>query len=123
MDLLLVESIILITLTLVFYTLGAWGARLNNNIYIRHIVFNCLAFLSYCVGCIIVMGYMQHPSLNLQAITAIISCLILLFHTIYCIICFLKDDNQLIQKYNSCSIRSWVVWLIPYTASLIFGLF
>ena len=110
----LIISMVLITLALVFYSIGVWSERLAGRLKGWHLIFFwCgLAFDSSGTGMMFEMA--GGIGTDIHSITGIIAILLMLIHAIWATIVIRRKDEKAIQNFHHFSVIVWAIWLIPY---------
>lgn len=107
-------SMILITLALVFYTIGVWSERLAGRLKGWHLVFfwGGLAFDTLGTGMMMEMAGQLNA--DLHGVTGLLAIILMLVHAVWATIVLLRKDEQAILKFHRFSLVVWIIWLVPY---------
>lgn len=116
---LLISSIIIITLALVFYTIGVMGEFRRKYLEVRDAVWFGAGLLADATGTFLMNrisesgeSYLSPLASILMSISGSMALLLMLIHLILAIV-FLKKDKYR-EKFHTVSITIWSFWLIAY---------
>lgn len=117
-------SAILITLALVFYSLGVWAERLTRYLKKWHIAAFWTGFIFDLSGTM-AMGQISDDPFNLldlHTLTGQIALWLMLFHAAWATIVVKKRQESLRRKFHHYSLLVWLVWLAPYIGGMLLGM-
>ncbi len=120
----LILSIILITLALVFYSIGVWSEFYTKYLKAWHLFFFWFGFI-FDVSGTIAMHKISDNGFNLldpHTLTGQIALWLMLAHSIWATIIVKKGSEQLRVKFHKYSIVVWIIWLIPYFGGMIISM-
>jgi uncharacterized repeat protein (TIGR03987 family) len=124
MNILLVLSTVLITLALVFYSIGVWSERFSGYLKGWHVV----AFwtgLIFDVSGTWAMGRLSEGPfsiLDLHTLTGQIALWLMLIHAIWATYVVRKGSENSRKQFHRYSLIVWLIWLIPYFGGMIMGM-
>jgi uncharacterized repeat protein (TIGR03987 family) len=119
----LLPAIILITLALVFYTIGVWSERVQKVLKPWHAVFFGLGLASDASGTLLMnmianenraAGFEQSALNQLMGVTGLIAIVLMSVHLAWAIVVLLRNRDTEKSSFHRFSIIVWVVWLVPY---------
>jgi uncharacterized repeat protein (TIGR03987 family) len=110
----LLSAVILITLALVFYTIGVWSERLAGRLKGWHLIFFWAGFICDTSGTGIMMEMSEANLLNIHGLTGLIAILLMLVHAVWASVVLARKDEKAIVNFHKFSVLVWVIWLIPY---------
>jgi uncharacterized repeat protein (TIGR03987 family) len=110
----LLSAVILITLALVFYTIGVWSERLAGRLKGWHLIFFWAGFICDTSGTGIMMEMSQANLLNIHGLTGLIAILLMFVHAVWASVVLARKDEKAIVNFHKFSVLVWVIWLIPY---------
>jgi uncharacterized repeat protein (TIGR03987 family) len=113
---------IIITLALVFYTIGVWSERLAGRLKPWHLAFFWLGFVCDTWGTGLMLDMAGGLTADLHGITGVIAILLMLVHAIWATVVLIRKDERWIVSFHKFSVVVWAIWLIPYFSPMIFGL-
>lgn len=118
----LVNAMVMITLALVFYTLGVWAEKIQGTLKGWHLIVFWLGLLCDSLGTKLMGDISGGFSLSFHAVTGFLAIVLMLFHAIWATK-VLKDKDQVkMEQFHKFSIFVWIVWLIPYLSGALFGM-
>ncbi|SFA89140.1 HsmA family protein [Clostridium frigidicarnis] len=125
----LIFAIIIITLALVFYTIGVWGERKSNTLKKSHVITFWLGLLCDTIGTL-TMGKIAREGINqisatsqmIHGVTGILAIALMIFHAIWATWVLYKNDTNKKQTFHKFSITVWGIWLVPYFIGMIIGM-
>ncbi|WP_222708639.1 HsmA family protein [Paenibacillus sp. N3.4] len=118
-------AVILITLALVFYTIGVWAENIQGVLKKWHLGMFCLGLVfdtsgTYVMGQLAKAGSNQNGSFHL--ITGALALILMLIHAIWAFIVLYKNAKQMLQKFHKLSVIVWIIWLIPFLSGMIYSM-
>jgi uncharacterized repeat protein (TIGR03987 family) len=121
---LVIISASLITLALIFYSLGVWSERLARYLKLRHVVAFWIGF-TFDISGTYAMHLLAKGPFDItkpHTLTGQIALWLMLFHAIWATIVVAKQNESLRNKFHKFSIVVWLIWLIPYFGGLYLGM-
>jgi len=121
---LVIISATLITLALIFYSLGVWSERLAKYLKLSHVVAFWIGF-TFDISGTYAMHLLAKGSFDItnpHTLTGQIALWLMLFHAIWATIVVVKQNESLRNKFHRFSIVVWLIWLIPYFGGLYLGM-
>lgn len=107
-------SLILITMALVFYTIGVWSERLAGRLKAWHLIFFWGGFVFDTIGTGVMMELAGGLTFDLHGVTGVIAILLMLVHAIWATVVLLRKDERAIVNFHKFSLVVWLIWLVPY---------
>ncbi len=115
-------STIIITLALVFYSIGVWGERISGSLKIWHLAFFWLGFICDTWGTGMMFEMAGGMTFDVHGLTGLLAIVLMLIHAIWATIVLVRKDEQWINKFHKFSVVVWLIWLVPYLSPMIIGL-
>ena len=115
---------ILITLALVFYSLGVWSERLARYLKPWHVAAFWTGFLFDVSGTWTMHQLAQGP-FDLTAphtLTGQIALLLMFAHALWATYVSLKGSENTRSGFHRFSMIVWLIWLIPYFGGMYMGM-
>ena len=105
---------ILISLALVFYSIGVWSERRTGRLKGWHLVFfwSGLAFDSTGTG--IMLHIAGRLGTDVHSVTGVLAILFMLLHAIWATVVLVRRNEYAIRNFHRFSVLVWAIWLIPY---------
>ncbi|MFC2069083.1 HsmA family protein [Chloroflexota bacterium] len=110
----LLISTALITLALVFYSIGVWSERLAGRLRGWHLIFFWGGLVFDTTGTGIMFEMAGGIGFDIHGMTGIIAILLMVIHAIWASIVLVHKDEKAITSFHRFSILVWAMWLIPY---------
>ena len=109
-------SSVLITLALVFYSLGIWAERLARRLKPWHVVTFWIGF-SFDVAGTLAMHKIAEGAFNFwdpHTLTGQIALWLMLGHAIWATVVIRNSLESMMNRFHKISIFVWLIWLIPF---------
>jgi uncharacterized repeat protein (TIGR03987 family) len=120
----IILSSILITLALVFYSIGIWAERLKKNLLKWHLVAFWFGFMFDLLG-----TYSMHIMANgkfnfwsLHTFTGQLAIWLMFIHAVWATIVIIRNNEIARKKFHKYSLIVWLIWLIPYLGGMYIGM-
>ena len=116
MSVLIIISAVLITLALIFYSVGVWAERLVRYLKPWHVAAFWTGFL-FDISGTWVMHLMSRGPFNffeIHTFTGQIALWLMLIHAVWATFVIRKGSEKIRTTFHRYSIFVWLVWLIPY---------
>ena len=107
-------SMILITLALIFYSIGVWAERIVGRLKGWHLVFFWLGLVCDTVGTGMMMEMAGGITFDIHGATGLIAIILMLVHAVWATLVLVRKDEKAIVNFHKFSVVVWVIWLIPY---------
>jgi uncharacterized repeat protein (TIGR03987 family) len=113
---------IIITLALVFYSIGVWSERIAGMLKPWHLAFfwSGLVFDTWGTG--LMMEMSGGLTFDIHSVTGAIAILLMLIHAVWATIVLIRKDEKMINNFHKFSVVVWFIWLIPYFSPMFFGM-
>ena len=107
-------STILISLALVFYSIGVWSERIAGRLKAWHLIFfwGGLIFDTTGTGLMLEMAGGIKP--DIHSLTGVLAILLMLIHAVWASAVLIRKNEKAIINFHNFSVFVWVIWLIPY---------
>ncbi len=115
-------SSIIITLALVFYSIGVWSERIAGRLKVWHLVFFWLGFIFDTWGTGLMFEMAGGMRFDLHGLTGLIAIILMFVHAVWATIVLLRKDERWINNFHKFSVVVWLIWLVPYLSPMIFGM-
>lgn len=123
MTLLNLVAAVLITLALVFYSVGVWAERLERYLRPWHVVMFWTGFFFDTTGTL-AMDLME-PGVDWTSshtITGQIALWLMLAHAIWATQSVRKGTREARARFHRFSLVVWMIWLVPYFGGMALGM-
>ncbi len=120
----IVISSSLITLALVFYSLGIWSERIARYLKPWHVVAFWTGFLFDVAGTWAMHQLATKPFnlLESHTLTGQIAIWLMLIHAVWATWVVKRGSEKAIKEFHRYSIIVWLIWLIPYFGGVYLGM-
>jgi uncharacterized repeat protein (TIGR03987 family) len=105
---------IIITLALVFYSIGVWSERIAGRLKPWHLAFFILGLICDTWGTTLMLEYAGGLTADVHGITGVIAILLMFFHALWAAVVLIRKDEHWIKNFHKFSVIVWLIWLIPY---------
>jgi uncharacterized repeat protein (TIGR03987 family) len=113
---------IVITLALVFYSIGVWSERIAGQLKPWHLAFFWLGLVFDTWGTGMMMDMAEGLTFDIHGVTGGIAILLMLIHAIWATVVLIRKDERMINNFHKFSVVVWFIWLIPYFSPMLFGM-
>jgi len=107
-------SVVLITLALVFYSIGVWSERLAGRLKSWHLAFFWLGLICDTTGTGIMFEMADAQPFSVHGLTGILAIVLMFIHAVWASVVLARKDERLIVNFHKFSVVVWLIWLIPY---------
>ena len=113
---------IIITLALIFYSIGVWGERITGRLKWWNLAFFIIGLICDSVGTGMMFDFVGGFAFDIHGITGMIAILLMFIHAGWALAVLLKKDENAIRNFHKFSVLVWVIWLIPYFSPMFFAI-
>lgn len=124
MSSLVILSTTLITLALIFYSLGVWSERISRYLKPWHVVAFWIGF-AFDVSGTYTMHLLSTGPFDItepHTLTGQIALWLMLIHAIWATRVVMKNNEKLRLSFHRFSIIVWLIWLVPYFGGMYLGM-
>ena len=107
-------SMILITLALVFYSIGVWSERIAGRLKGWHLIFFWGGLIFDTIGTGMMMEMAGGIGLDIHGVTGVLAILLMVVHAVWATVVLVRKDERDIVSFHKFSVLVWAIWLIPY---------
>jgi uncharacterized repeat protein (TIGR03987 family) len=124
MSSLMIASFTLITLALLFYSLGVWSERITRYLRAWHVVSFWTGFFFDVSGTIAMhrLAEGKFDILEPHTLTGQLALWLMLIHAIWATIAIRSGTEQTRRDFHRYSLLVWALWLIPYFGGMYLGM-
>jgi len=118
-----VAAIVLITLALVFYSVGVWAEHLRRDLLSWHVAAFWAGFFFDISGTTAME--MMVPGFNwasLHTITGQIAIWLMLGHAVWATWVVRRGEEGIRHRFHRYSLVVWTIWLVPYIGGMVLGM-
>jgi uncharacterized repeat protein (TIGR03987 family) len=119
----LLPAIILITLALIFYSIGVWSERAQKVLKPWHAAFFGLGLAADASGTYLMsliadqnQAAGAEPSIlnQIMAVTGVIALVLMAVHLLWAVIVLWRNRDAEKNSFHRFSVLVWAIWLVPY---------
>jgi len=114
--------LIIISLALVFYSIGVWSERIQGKLKPWHLVFFYLGLVCDTWGTGLMMKAAGGLTTDIHGVTGVVAILLMMIHAVWATIVLIKKDEHAINNFHKFSLVVWFIWLIPYLSPMIINM-
>ena len=124
MPLIVVISASLISLALIFYSLGVWSERISKYLKPWHVVSFWIGFAFDVSGTLAMHKIAEGPFniFDTHTLTGQIALWLMFAHAIWATWVIKKGSEDLRIGFHKFSLFVWLIWLIPYIGGMYIGM-
>ena len=105
---------IVITLALVFYSIGVWSERIAGQLKPWHLAFFWLGLVFDTWGTGMMLDLAGGLIFDIHGVTGVIAIVLMLVHAVWATVVLIRKDEKMINNFHKFSVAVWLIWLIPY---------
>ena len=119
-----IPSIVLITLALVFYTIGVWSERIQGELKWWQVGAFALGFAADTSGTMLMSaiaksdgpsGLEGSPILaQLMAVSGVVALVLMGLHLAWAVVVMIRNKPAERKSFHKFSLVVWTIWLVPY---------
>jgi len=109
---------IIITLALVFYSIGVWSERIQGRLKPWHLAFFWLGLVCDTWGTSLMIDMAGGLTFDIHGVTGVIAILLMMVHAVWATIVLIRKDEKAIRSFHKFSLLVWFIWLIPYLSPM-----
>ena len=113
---------IIITLALIFYSIGVWSERLAGQLKPWHLVFFWLGLVCDTWGTGLMLDMAGGLSFDLHAVTGVLAIGLMAIHAAWASLVLIRKDERWIFRFHRFSVVVWAIWLVPYLSPMVFAI-
>lgn len=113
---------IIITLALVFYSIGVWSERFARRLKPWHLGFFWLGLLFDTWGTGLMFEMAGEMKFHLHGVTGLLAIVLMLVHAVWATAVVARRDERWLVDFHRFSVVVWAIWLVPYLSPIFFGM-
>lgn len=113
---------IVITLALIFYSIGVWSERLQGRLKVWHTVFFWMGLVCDTWGTGLMFDMAGGLTFDVHGLTGLLAIVLMFIHAIWATIVLVRKNERMIQNFHKFSVVVWLIWLIPYFSPMVFAM-
>ena len=113
---------IIITLALVFYSIGVWSERIAGRLKLWHLLFFYLGLACDTLGTGMMFRFAGGMTFDVHGVTGLLAIILMLLHAVWATIVLVRQDENWIIGFHRFSLIVWVIWLVPFFSPIFFAM-
>jgi uncharacterized repeat protein (TIGR03987 family) len=113
---------IIISLALVFYSIGVWSERIQGKLKNWHLAFFWCGLVCDTWGTGLMIEMAGGLTFDIHGVTGVIAILLMLIHAVWASLVLIRRDEKAMLNFHKFSTIVWFIWLIPYLSPMIINL-
>jgi uncharacterized repeat protein (TIGR03987 family) len=113
---------VIITLALVFYTIGVWSERYAGRLKPWHLVFFWLGLVCDTIGTGMMLDFAGGLTFDVHGVTGVVAIGLMALHAVWATTVLVRRDENMIRNFHRFSVVVWAIWLVPYFSPMLIGL-
>lgn len=113
---------IIITLALVFYSIGVWSERFQGRLKAWHLVFFWLGLVCDTWGTGLMIDMAGGLTFDIHGVTGVIAIVLMMIHAVWATLVLVKKNEKAILNFHKFSVAVWLIWLVPYFSPMIWAM-
>jgi uncharacterized repeat protein (TIGR03987 family) len=113
---------IIISLALLFYSIGVWSERIQGKLKAWHLAFFWLGLVCDTWGTGLMIEMAGGLTFEFHGVTGVIAILLRMVHAVWATVVLIRRNEKAIRNFHKFSVIVWFIWLIPYLSPMIIGL-
>jgi uncharacterized repeat protein (TIGR03987 family) len=114
---------IIITLALVFYSIGVWSERIQGRLKPWHLVFFILGLICDTWGTGLMLDFAGGLTYDLHGVSGLLAIILMFIHAAWALVVLIRNNEKALTNFHKFSLVVWLIWLIPYFSPMLFGSF
>ena len=116
-------STILISMALIFYTIGVWSERFAGRLKSWQLIFFWSGLIFDTTGTGMMLEMAGGISPDIHTVTGVLAILLMLIHAVWASVVMIRKDERAIISFHNFSVFVWLIWLIPYFTGFFVSMF
>ena len=114
-----IVSTILITLAVIFYSIGVWSERFAGRLKGWPLIFFWGGLVFDTIGTGMMMEMAGGLGLDIHSVSGVAAILRMMIHAVWATVFLVRTDERAIVNFHKFSVVVWAIWLIPYGTGFI----
>jgi uncharacterized repeat protein (TIGR03987 family) len=117
-----VIPLIVISLALVFYSIGVWSERIQGRLKPWHLIFFWCGLMCDTWGTGMMMEMAGGLTSDIHGVTGVIAILLMMVHAVWASVVLIIKNEGMLKNFHKFSLVVWVIWLVPYLSPMFINL-
>jgi uncharacterized repeat protein (TIGR03987 family) len=114
--------LIIISLALIFYSIGVWSERIQGKLKPWHLVFFWVGLVCDTLGTGLMIELAGGLTTDIHGVTGVIAILLMLIHAFWASAVIINKDEKAMINFHKFSLFVWIIWLVPYFSPMFINL-
>ena len=114
--------LIIISLALIFYSIGVWSERIQGKLKTWHLIFFWSGLVCDMWGTGLMIDMAGGLTSDIHGVTGVIAIVLMLIHAFWATLVLIRKDENAINNFHKFSLIVWFVWLIPYFSPMVINM-
>jgi uncharacterized repeat protein (TIGR03987 family) len=115
----MIFAAVLISLALVFYSIGVWSEKMSGRLKVWHVIFFWLGLVFDATGTLVMVRMAGGLTFDMHGVSGVLAILLMLINAVWATAVLVIKDEKAIANFHRFSLVVWVIWLIPYLSGFI----
>jgi len=115
----MIFAAVLISLALVFYSIGVWSERIRGRLKVWHVIFFWLGLVFDATGTVVMVRMAGGLTFDIHGVSGVLAILLMLINAVWATAVLVLKDEKAIANFHRFSLVVWAIWLIPYVSGFI----
>ncbi len=115
-------AVVVINLALLFYSIGVWSERIAGRLKPWHSAFFWMGIVCDTWGTGLMFQLAGGLTFDIHGISGVLAIALMFVHAIWATAVLIRNDEHMIASFHKFSVAVWLIWLIPYSSPVIFGM-
>lgn len=113
---------VVISLALVFYSIGVWSERIEGRLRRWHLVFFWLGLVCDTWGTGLMFEMAGGMTLDVHGLSGLLAIVLMAIHAIWATVVLARRDERRIRDFHRFSVVVWTIWLVPYFSPMVLAI-
>jgi len=113
---------IVISLALLFYSIGVWSERFSGRLKPWHLAFFWSGLVCDTWGTGQMFNMAGGMQFDVHGLTGLLAIVLMLIHALWATVVLVRKDEKAIINFHKFSLLVWFIWLIPYFSPMFFAM-
>lgn len=113
---------IIITLALIFYSIGVWSERIQGRLKWWHLLFFYAGLVCDTWGTGLMFEFAGGLTYDIHGLSGLAAIILMFIHAVWATVVLIRRDENWLYRFHRLSVFVWVVWLIPYFSPMFFAM-
>lgn len=115
----MIFAAVLISLALVFYSIGVWSEKISGRLKVWHVIFFWLGLAFDATGTVVMVRMAGGLTFDIHGVSGVLAILLMLINAVWATTVLVLKDEKAIANFHRFSLVVWAIWLIPYVSGFI----